>query len=236
MPNRYIRDEIVTSDRYVACTPQERALFYELLLAADDFGIVELSAGRLRASCPSTDADPAKTARMLAHFLEIDLIRTYTVGGKQFAWIPRNGFFVRSKKPRYPLPQHEDGGPAFNELRYLARKCYANEVGRIADALHPHPTSTSTNTSTKDLSVVNSLQLTPSESPHVRRRSPVGSRMSGDWTPSEKDVLFCRQHGLSVETITETFRDFWLGKSGKDATKVDWSATFRNWIRREATR
>ncbi|HEY4037777.1 MAG TPA: hypothetical protein VGM15_03065, partial [Burkholderiaceae bacterium] len=198
MPNRYVRDEIVTSDRYVACTPQERALFYELLLAADDFGIVDLSPGRLRASCPSIDADPAKTARMLAHMLEIDLIRTYSsLNGKQFAWIPRNGFFRRAKASKYPIPTYQDGS-GFKEIIELTKKCNADALHMQSDAPYPHPTSTSTSTSTKDLSVVNSLQLTPSESPHVRRRSPVGSRMSGDWTPSEKDVLFCRQHGLSV--------------------------------------
>lgn len=27
------------------------------------------------------------------------------------------------------------------------------------------------------------------------------------------------------------FRDFWHAKSGRDATKVDWKATWRNWCR-----
>lgn len=29
----------------------------------------------------------------------------------------------------------------------------------------------------------------------------------------------------------EKFRDYWCGKSGKDATKTDWPATWRNWVR-----
>lgn len=29
----------------------------------------------------------------------------------------------------------------------------------------------------------------------------------------------------------ERFVDFWAGKSGKDATKADWHATWRNWVR-----
>lgn len=31
----------------------------------------------------------------------------------------------------------------------------------------------------------------------------------------------------------ERFRDFWLGKPGKDGTKADWFATWRNWVRNE---
>jgi hypothetical protein len=30
------------------------------------------------------------------------------------------------------------------------------------------------------------------------------------------------------------FRDFWQAKAGADACKVDWDATWRNWIRRAA--
>jgi hypothetical protein len=32
------------------------------------------------------------------------------------------------------------------------------------------------------------------------------------------------------------FVDYWHAKSGKDATKNDWNATWRNWIRRAAER
>lgn len=39
---------------------------------------------------------------------------------------------------------------------------------------------------------------------------------------------------LDLDGITESFFDYWHAKSGKDATKTDWVATWRNWIRREA--
>jgi hypothetical protein len=29
---------------------------------------------------------------------------------------------------------------------------------------------------------------------------------------------------------TEKFINYWTARSGKDATKLDWSATWRNWI------
>jgi len=41
-----------------------------------------------------------------------------------------------------------------------------------------------------------------------------------DWTPQ----------GIIRESIT--FRDYWLAKSGANGSKMDWLATWRNWIRR----
>lgn len=39
--------------------------------------------------------------------------------------------------------------------------------------------------------------------------------------------------GLDVARVTAKFVDYWRGKSGKDATKQDWVATWRNWLRRD---
>jgi hypothetical protein len=39
--------------------------------------------------------------------------------------------------------------------------------------------------------------------------------------------------GLDIERATDKFIDYWRGKSGKDATKADWPATWRNWLRRD---
>ncbi|MGH8431263.1 MAG: hypothetical protein ACREUF_12750, partial [Solimonas sp.] len=33
--------------------------------------------------------------------------------------------------------------------------------------------------------------------------------------------------------VAEVFRDHWHAKGGADARKVDWEATWRNWVRRE---
>lgn len=34
-----------------------------------------------------------------------------------------------------------------------------------------------------------------------------------------------------IRSEADRFRDYWIGKSGKDATKADWAATWRNWMR-----
>lgn len=49
----------------------------------------------------------------------------------------------------------------------------------------------------------------------------------GEWALTEPG-------GWTVEAITTEslkFHDFWVAKAGKDATKLDWMATWRNWVR-----
>ena len=38
---------------------------------------------------------------------------------------------------------------------------------------------------------------------------------------------------LDPDKVFERFRDYWIAKSGQDATKLDWAATWRNWVRNQ---
>lgn len=60
-----------------------------------------------------------------------------------------------------------------------------------------------------------------------------GKRLPDDWRPSPELVGWARSTHPLVDLRIEVpkFRDYWHGKAGKDATKLDWSGTFRNWIR-----
>ena len=51
----------------------------------------------------------------------------------------------------------------------------------------------------------------------------------------QPDFSFAREQGLTEQEAQyefECFRDYWNAKSGKDAAKSDWQATWRNWIRK----
>jgi uncharacterized protein YdaU (DUF1376 family) len=59
------------------------------------------------------------------------------------------------------------------------------------------------------------------------------TRLPDDWFPSDDNLIFAERRGLSVAEIdTEhiKFRNYWTAKSGKDATKLNWSRTWENWI------
>ena len=62
-----------------------------------------------------------------------------------------------------------------------------------------------------------------------------GSRLSPDWVPTEEDIAFCKQTrpDLDVDVTADKFRCHWASKTGKDATKLDWHMTWRNWVRNE---
>lgn len=63
-----------------------------------------------------------------------------------------------------------------------------------------------------------------------------GSRLPDDWTPSESEVAYAKARGLDPHAVAEKFRNYWHAKAGNGATKLDWSATWRNWCITEAER
>ena len=72
--------------------------------------------------------------------------------------------------------------------------------------------------------------LTPPEQPPPKR----GTRLSPDWQPSERDLAFAIEQGLTQQEArheAEQFRDHWLAASGAKACKRDWSAGWRTWCR-----
>ncbi|CDO47468.1 hypothetical protein AT246_06820 [Bartonella henselae] len=69
-----------------------------------------------------------------------------------------------------------------------------------------------------------------------RSMLPKGQRLPSDW---QADIGAAISEGLSEEQARwqeKKFRDYWHAKSGKEALKVDWQATWRNWFRREIER
>jgi len=61
------------------------------------------------------------------------------------------------------------------------------------------------------------------------------TRLTADWMPSDEQICFCKTErpDLNPTQTADRFRDYWIAKSGKDATKLDWDATWRNWVRNE---
>jgi len=56
-----------------------------------------------------------------------------------------------------------------------------------------------------------------------------GERLSPTWSPSDEQRQFAVNLGIDPDLTSEIFRNYWLAKSGRDATKVDWNLTWRNW-------
>lgn len=69
---------------------------------------------------------------------------------------------------------------------------------------------------------------------NVSMQNKRGSRLKDDWIPDQNQTNEAAGMGLTMQEIDNEaakFRDYWIAKSGQSATKVDWSATWRNWCR-----
>jgi len=134
MPNRVIRESIMDSPRFGAATPDAQFLYMQLLLLADDFGLVPINPYFLRKR--TTAVAKASDEHILAHLSNLadhDLIRVYTVPGHagQFAVIPRFGNYPRAIKAKWPLPPKS----LMMDIKELARFCTADAVHLRADTL-----------------------------------------------------------------------------------------------------
>lgn len=72
----------------------------------------------------------------------------------------------------------------------------------------------------------------PNGSPKKAER---GSRLPDDWRlPKDwgEDICAKGVDPAVVRNQAERFKNFWIAKAGKDAVKLDWRATWRNWMAR----
>ncbi len=66
-----------------------------------------------------------------------------------------------------------------------------------------------------------------------------GTRIDVGWTPSAAERAFGKQEGFSefeIDREAQKFRDYWTACAGAKGVKLDWSATWRQWIRNSADR
>lgn len=81
---------------------------------------------------------------------------------------------------------------------------------------------------------------TPSPAPTINSQSSKeeprkrGHRLPADWMPSQNVIDEMKAECPHVDFKAEhrKFVDYWTDKTGKDATKLSWDGTWRNWIRR----
>ena len=70
------------------------------------------------------------------------------------------------------------------------------------------------------------------------KRATRGSRLSANWRPTAEDwqEAFRSLGSKQADSELAKFRDYWPAQPGKNALKLDWDATWRNWVRKAAER
>lgn len=69
-----------------------------------------------------------------------------------------------------------------------------------------------------------------------RQKSNRGSRLPVDFVLPEDWISFCQteRKDLVPAKVFEEFKDYWTALPAGKGTKTDWTATWRNWVRRQS--
>ena len=204
MPKRCLKEEITTSERLASLSFEAEVLWYRLLVCADDFGRFDARPIIVRSrAMPLRDVCLTDVGQWLDELAEKGLVQIYTWDDKPYLKICRWTERQRANASKFP----DESG------------CYEKNDGQPSDK---RPTT--------DGRTVPEERGARSEERGARKR---GSRLSASWQPSADEVQWAKSErpDLDVSAEIENFRDYWLAKSGKDAVKLDWTRTWRSWIR-----
>ncbi len=66
-----------------------------------------------------------------------------------------------------------------------------------------------------------------------KKENKRGSRLAKDLIFPEEWFLFCKQERPDLEPLMtfNKFQDYWISQAGQKGVKLDWFATWRNWVR-----
>jgi hypothetical protein len=209
MPNRWLKEGYITSERIMSVSTESRDCWLRLVLVADDHGLFEARPQIVASRCYPLEPSARKCQQMLAELERADLIRRYEVEGKPYLLICR--WYERSRsKPKYPLPpatvvnceQPADG--------CMQLPAIVDPHVHVHDHVHDHGARKG------------------------RGQSAVAPLPDG-WEPKQQTVeKLSREFGLrvpeDVDRYVAAFRDACAAKAYKYA---DFEAAFRNCVRQD---
>lgn len=111
MPNRVLRDGILTSERVDVLSERAELFYRRLMSVVDDYGRFHANPTLLRSACFPLKVDSVKDDSIKKHLAEAagaGLIVLYTVGGKEYLEIQDFGQRVQSKS-KFPEPPVHSG-------------------------------------------------------------------------------------------------------------------------------
>ncbi|MFO1080839.1 MAG: hypothetical protein U1E23_09465 [Reyranellaceae bacterium] len=214
---RTIKPEFCESESVGKLSRNARLLFILLWTFVDDSGKSRASSRLLASRLYPYDDDAMEEIGGWLEELELGgHIRLYEVDGAQYLDIPK---WLNHQKIDHPSKSRI---PDFRE----DSRALASDPETFA----PHTLDLGPVPRTKDLG--------PSERASAPTTTPTpqprGTRIPDDWTLTDDDRAFARDLGLDSEATAAAFADYWRAKPGAGGRKADWSATWRNWCRRES--
>lgn len=214
MADRLIRDELLNSERYWAVCDEAKLLYLHLILSVDDTARYSAKNFTLRTRCFSgRGMEPSRMESLLSELMDQDLIRLYHVNDDRFVFIPRFKQRLRYVNSKYPEPPIE-----INDLHIKK-----TDLGQTQDRPKTDP-------SRQKRSEVKRSEVNLGGA--IAPKTSKGKRFDLQEIPTEW-IEFCNaeREDLNPKDVFNVFKDYWVSQPGQKGVKVDWLATWRNWVR-----
>jgi hypothetical protein len=104
MSSRVLRAGLRSSEAINSLHDKTYRLWTHLLLAADDYGLVELGYGSIRECAPLQSWDKETVAKMVGELVDAGLLLPYQVDGVTYGALNKFQTKINSTKPRCPIP------------------------------------------------------------------------------------------------------------------------------------
>lgn len=212
MPNRILREGILTSERVNGLSPQGELFYRRLMSVVDDFGRFDGRPQMLRVSCFPLRVDRVREAdisRWLDELQTAGLIALYAANGKPYLEMHDFRQQVRAKESRYPAQPETLGD------------CTADATQTLCDC-------------TADAHLDGGGGGGEGEDDKTTPPPSAGNsesfRMHSDWTPSPHLGSIARQAGLLVPGSEEfkaalgEFIAYWMSQN-RMRTQHEWDHT-----------
>ena len=205
---RSIKPSFWTSEQVMECSRNGRLLFIGLWNFCDDAGRHRASCRQLKAEVfPGDDDVTVVTVHdWIEELIGANLIIEYQVDSERY-WQVTGWAHQKINKPQaahYPGPIRDESG---NIQGIVTERSPQDRIGSDRKGEEGRGSK--------------------------GRGTARGTRLPNDWELPSDWESWAREHGNGLDIGLEAakFRDYWVAKSGAQAAKVDWQATWRNWIR-----
>lgn len=224
---RTIKPEFFTSEDIVSLTPLARLFYVSLWCESDREGRLEWKPRTLKYRY--LPGDDCSVEDLGDELIKSGLIVLYEVDGKVYAEIP--GFkkhqVINNRESESTIPPKNDDAPFTRESDVKAEGKEGKE-GKGKEGIKEKEEKENPDASPP-------AQPAPQKSTGAKvtgTRLPENFQVPDDWidwaTDERPDIP-----PPEMRTVAESFVDYWAAKAGAAARKVDWLATWRNWVRNQ---
>jgi hypothetical protein len=231
---RNIKPAFFTNEQLSDSCPLGRLLFIGLWTLADYKGDLEWKEKTIKIQIlPWDNCDINSLAITLD---KSGLVRFYSDGIKTLLHIPN---FVKHQNPHKNEKEKGSDIPTYCESMRQAIDLKGLTINRDKSGLKPEYShsdradSLLLNPYSLNPVIPQSQQVTPMATP-----KKLATRLPNEWKPTQEHwdaaIKINSELAPKLNLIAEKFKNYWVSKSGKDATKMDWMATWKNWVIREA--